>query len=301
VSGTQRRRRSRFGTTAFASCCAAGVLAACAGGSSGGSSHPIEQESQGQSDEAAREPSEAQPGLQQFFGADVAPRDDGAFGLDRWTALPAEPGAGPGPAIRVDFPAGSVSPSASREHGAPEGGMQVFLPLVGEPLDAAHLRYWVRFPADFEFVKGGKLPGLYGGEEVSGGEEPDGTDGFSTRLMWRADGDAEVYLYAPDESGTSLGRGDWVWPTGEWTCVEQQVVLNAPNDENGSVTVWLDGQEMFSENDMQYRTVDDLKVEGIFFSTFFGGADPSWAPSQDQQADFAGFEISPDPIGCDAG
>jgi hypothetical protein len=177
--------------------------------------------------------------------------------------------------------------------------MQVYLPLVEEPVDQAHLRYRVRFPAGFEFVKGGKLPGLYGGTEVSGGDEPDGTDGFSTRLMWRADGEGEVYLYAPDESGTSLGRGDWVWPTDQWLCVEQQVVLNDPDDENGSVTVWLDGEEVFAENGMTYRTVDDLKIEGIFFSTFFGGADPSWAPSQDQHADFADFAVSPDRIGCE--
>ena len=134
----------------------------------------------------------------------------------------------------------------------------------------------MRFPENFDFVKGGKLPGLYGGTEVSGGEESDGTDGFSTRLMWRADGEGEVYLYAPDESGTSLGRGTGPG-TGAWLCVEQHVVLNDPEEEDGSVTVWIDGTRTFSEEGMRYRTVADLRIDGIFFSTFFGGADPSWA------------------------
>lgn len=269
------------------------LLGACGSASQGGDSG---------GDGGQDRPTDETAALAAFFGPDVEPREDGSFGLDRWSEVASEPAEGPAPsgdALRVAFPAGSVSPSATREHGSPEGGMQVYLPLADEPVDEAHLRYWVRFPADFEFVKGGKLPGLYGGTEVSGGDEPDGTDGFSTRLMWRADGDGEVYLYAPDESGTSLGRGDWVWPTDQWVCVEQQVVLNEPEDENGSVTVWLDGQEVFAETGMQYRTVDDLKVEGVFFSTFFGGADPSWAPSQDQHADFADFAVSPEPIGCD--
>lgn len=38
------------------------------------------------------------------------------------------------------------------------------------------------FPADFDFVKGGKLPGMYGGHKgCSGGQ--DSEDCFSTRLM----------------------------------------------------------------------------------------------------------------------
>lgn len=236
--------------------------------------------------------------LRSVFGGQVTAREDGSFGLDRWSSIEDGPPGSDAPAMRVTYPAGSVSPSATREHDAPEGGMQVFLPLVSDPPDSAHLRYWVRFPENFEFVKGGKLPGLYGGTEVSGGEEPDGTDGFSTRLMWRSDGEGEVYLYAPDESGTSLGRGKWTFPRGTWTCVEQRVVLNDPEGEDGSVTVWVDGTEVFQEKGMRYRSVDDLHVEGIFFSTFYGGADPSWAPSADQHADFAGFAVSDKAIGC---
>lgn len=238
-------------------------------------------------------------GLAALFGPDVRAREEGAFGLDRWSEVGVSDADLPQRALRVHYPAGSVSPSATREYGTPGGGMQVYLPGVEGARDEAYLRYWVSFPPDFDFVKGGKLPGLWGGSEVSGGEEPDGTNGFSTRLMWRADGAGEVYLYAPGESGTTLGRGDWTWPTGAWTCVEQRVVLNDPDSDNGEVTVWLDGTEVFSKTDLIYRTVDTLKIEGIFFSTFFGGADPSWAPARDQYADFAGFELSKTRIGCE--
>ncbi len=236
--------------------------------------------------------------LAPVFGDDLAPQEDGSFGLDRWAALEDGPEDVGGPALRVAFPAGSVSPSATREHGSPEGGMQVFLPFTSSARESAHLRFWVRFPEDFEFARGGKLPGLYGGTEVSGGEEPDGTDGFSTRLMWRGEGDAEVYLYAPGESGTSLGRGEWTWRRGVWQCVEQRVELNRPAEDDGSVTVWVDGREAFTEAGMRYRTVEDLRIDGVFFSTFYGGADPSWAPTEDQHADFAAFAVSDERIGC---
>lgn len=276
----------------------AGVLAGCS--SPDDRSDPA---GAGASDTAARSDDAGPPAdefaqLASVFGRDLSPQQDGSFGLDRGSLTGDGPPGSAEPVLRVAYPAGSVSPSSTREHGSPEGGMQVFLPFSAGPADSAHLRYWVRFPDDFEFVKGGKLPGLYGGTEVSGGEEPDGTDGFSTRLMWRSGGEGEVYLYGLGESGTSLGRGDWTWSPGQWLCVEQHVVLNAPDDDDGSVTVSVDGDEVFAEDGMRYRTVGDLRIDGLFFSTFYGGADPSWAPSADQHVDFAGFAVSAQPIGC---
>lgn len=56
------------------------------------------------------------------------------------------------------------------------------------------LKYQVYFTPDFDWVKGGKLPGLYGGKEgCSGGDSA--TDCWSSRMMWRTDGKGELYLY----------------------------------------------------------------------------------------------------------
>lgn len=44
------------------------------------------------------------------------------------------------------------------------------------------------------WTQGGKLPGLRGGPDktgCSGGNQPDGTSCFSTRLMWRGKGAGE--------------------------------------------------------------------------------------------------------------
>lgn len=239
------------------------------------------------------------PVVAEFFGPDVTAEPEKYFGLDRVQVL-TEPDPDLGPVLRVSYPQGSASQSFAREYASPEGGAQVLL-RVDEPAEELHLRYFVRFPEGFDFVRGGKLPGLFGGTANDGRKIPDGSDGFSTRFMWRAQGAGEVYTYLPssEEHGTSLGRGDWSFPTGRWVSIEQAVRLNEPDKADGSVTVWLNGAEVFHADDMVYRTVDDLKIDGVFFSTFFGGADPTWASPTDQVVDFADFEVSPTYIGSE--
>src|SRR3546814_11947880 len=84
---------------------------------------------------------------------------------------------------------------------------------------ASCLHYRVRFPSDFEFAKSGKLPGLYAGEAPSGGEKVSGKDGWSIRLMWREDGEGELYEYVYNKKGKyglSVGRGSFTFPSGRW-------------------------------------------------------------------------------------
>jgi hypothetical protein len=38
--------------------------------------------------------------------------------------------------------------------------------------------------------------------------------------------------------------------------------------------------------------VPQLRIRGLFFSTFFGGSDTTWATPVDQAADFANFTVS---------
>ena len=111
--------------------------------------------------------------------------------------------------------------------------------------------------------KGGKLPGLYGGHGgCSGGAESE--DCLSTRLMFRTDGQGELYLYVPkgDDSdegadaqspelcntppasycdskyGYSIGRGAWSFFRGRWSDVKQDVWLNTPGMRDGGFNVW---------------------------------------------------------------
>ena len=196
--------------------------------------------------------------------------------------------------LRVHYPSNSASPTVTRKENAPVGGTQFYATLNISPQTKLRLSYYVRFSPDFNFVKGGKLPGLYGGTATSGGNIPDGTNGFSTRYMWRRKGAGEVYAYLPtsEKYGTSLGRGNWDFQPGKWYKIEQEVSLNQPGKSNGVIQVWVNNQEVLTLKNLLFRTSKNLKIEGIFFSTFFGGSDYSWATPKDVYVDFTTFSIS---------
>jgi predicted small lipoprotein YifL len=227
--------------------------------------------------------------LQQFLGNGLEYDDHGDFGLDRAQLL-TTPDAPGGVLLRVSYPAGS----ASRSAGGPDGGTQAYLDLPDTTTDTLDLRYHLRFAPDFDFVKGGKLPGLYGGTVTSGQHIPDGTNGFSTRYMWRTNGAGEVYAYLPtsQQHGTSLGRGCWTFTPGRWTQLHQRVRLNTPGQSDGRITVWQDDRLVLDHTGLEFRTTPDLHIDGLFFSTFFGGDDSSWASPTDQHTDFADFTLT---------
>lgn len=94
-----------------------------------------------------------------------------------------------GSILQVFYPAGSVNPGND-----PVGGADFYAsPLNLDDARSVTLEYSVFFPSGFQWVKGGKLPGLYGGHMTCSGGD-DATTCFSTRLMWREDGAGELYL-----------------------------------------------------------------------------------------------------------
>jgi hypothetical protein len=94
--------------------------------------------------------------------------------------------------LQLFYPEGSINPA-----GWPQRGSEFHAaPLDVSKASSLTSEYKVFFPSDFEWVKGGKLPGLYGGRTgCSGGDAA--LDCFSTRLMWRAGGAGELYLVKP--------------------------------------------------------------------------------------------------------
>jgi hypothetical protein len=153
-----------------------------------------------------------------------------------------------GPVLRVQYPAGSFQDSD-------DGGAQFYAiwNSSGSPFQSMLVTYEVAFDTDFDWVKGGKLPGLRGGPDpnnCSGGNQANGTNCFSSRIMWRKDGNGEgtlvsshvgashggfscsvckVYAYVPrvngicsdtgvqcnDQYGISLNRGSFVFASGQ--------------------------------------------------------------------------------------
>ncbi len=195
--------------------------------------------------------------------------------------------------IQVRYPVGSINPGNTN---APVGGAGFLLPWPGQRhAHGACLHYEVRFPAGFAFARGGKLPGLYGGQAPTGGERTRDGTGFTTRFMWRPNGAGEIYAYTLGKSaryGDSLGRGSLHFFPGRWQALEQEIQVNRPGIADGVIRVWVDGVQVFEKLDAVFRDEAEVAVDGLIFSTFFGGHDPSWASPVDQTVEFRDFSLS---------
>ncbi|EAU91407.2 hypothetical protein CC1G_01896 [Coprinopsis cinerea okayama7 len=193
--------------------------------------------------------------------------------------------ASSGPVLQVIYPAGSYTHASG-------GGAQFYNlwnTTDGSTFGTMLLSYEMAFEAGFNWVKGGKLPGLRGGLNstgCSGGNLSTGKECFSARLMWRRAGRGEVYAYIPksnkicdrvgvdcnEDFGISFNRGSFVMKSGEWMTLSLLVRLNdPPNVANGDIQLFYNGQRVLSEEGLQIRSADSVSINGLFFSTFFGG------------------------------
>ncbi|SJX60315.1 uncharacterized protein SRS1_11629 [Sporisorium reilianum f. sp. reilianum] len=111
------------------------------------------------------------------------------------SALPTTAPKPPGSVLSILYPAHSYTPSA-----LPVGGTQFYALTPFDLTLAASvtLNYSVFLPAYYDFVQGGKMPGLYGGTEGCGGGN-DASDCWSTRMAWRTGGAGELYAYLPQD------------------------------------------------------------------------------------------------------
>ena len=183
------------------------------------------------------------------------------------------------------------------EYGTSNTGAQWKVPL-GDSYDRVTLSYRIRFTEDFDFVKGGKLPGLIGGTGNTGGSIPDGTDGWSARMMWRTEGAIVQYVYHPDQPGGygedlpwSIEEAQVRFESDRWYTLRHEIIMNTPGEHDGVIRTWLDGEPALTVTDMRFRDVDTFAIDTLYFSTFFGGGSSSWATSKDEVIWFDDFEV----------
>ncbi|XP_071098172.1 uncharacterized protein [Haliotis cracherodii] len=224
---------------------------------------------------------------------------DHDFGDESMALVDDPDGSSSNKVLRIFYKEGSYSGSGDYR------GAQFYSRPIS-PRTCLTLDYKIYFAENFDFVKGGKLPGLWGGsQECSGGRNAD--ECFSTRYMWRSGGDGVVYAYIPDNQksdfcdrnevhcnydyGNDIGR-TWVFKTGQWQRISQTVKLNSVGSENGALTVRFNRTEVLQVKDLVFRNSDDIEIEGIFFSTFFGGGSSSWASPTDTYTYYKEFQLS---------
>ncbi|KAJ3528443.1 hypothetical protein NM688_g7999 [Phlebia brevispora] len=200
------------------------------------------------------------------------------------------------------FPEGSINPGNKQ---APAGGFGFYLRgpkafqdiLKREAPEEVIMGYEVMFEDGWQWRKGGKLPGIYGGVDefaygCTGGRQTDRCKCFNLRLMWRENGAAELYTYLPQNEantramlavpprsiqhadyGFSVGRGAWSFVPGKWTTVAERVKMNTIGRADGEVEVYIDGRSVLHARGLILRDPEGPNscVQGLHFQTFFGG------------------------------
>jgi len=187
--------------------------------------------------------------------------------------------------LQVTYPAG--------KYRSEDSGAQ-FLVKLPDAYDACELTYRFRLAPDFEWTRGGKLPGLTSsGSDFTGGTKADGT-GWSARYMWRPEGRCVVYLYhldQPKDYGEDLTLESVTLKTGVWHTIRQEIQINTGSKADGVLKVWLDDQLVLERKDLRLRKAPDGRIDHFYFSTFYGGSTKSYAPEKTQQIWFDDFVI----------
>ncbi|GAA5989363.1 hypothetical protein JCM11641_004199 [Rhodosporidiobolus odoratus] len=196
--------------------------------------------------------------------------------------------------LQIEYPKGSYS-------GGTGGVGNLQTGVFGTGKNRAMISYDVGFSEGFDFVKGGKLPGGYGGDPASlcTGGSPSAAC-FSLRLMWRADGAGEAYAYIPQydgqcsddggsdsaychgADGVSFDRGSFTFAAGAYNTVTEVAILNSAIDKaNGVLAVYAGETLAFEKKDIVFRINESVQFSAFAISSFFGGSTTDYATPAD--------------------
>lgn len=219
-------------------------------------------------------------------------------GMDDRTVIDSDAPAHSGSkSLRVLYPKGKFGPAAS-------GAQAPFtLPKAAE----YYLSFAVRFGEDFSWGTtqyAGKVGlGLAGGAACSGGQACDGTNGFSSRMIWRtANGQAAIYYYSMNHEGQ---YGDYVvlqedgadvyWPRGEWVTITQRLKVNTVTggvaNPDGEIEIFYNGVPAAKKTGLRFVSNAD-QVDRAYFSSFAGGATAEFAPAHDSHIWYDDITVS---------
>lgn len=203
-----------------------------------------------------------------------------------------------GNVLKVKYPKGKVKTNDSGMH------TKVYWENY-ESFDELYFSYRVYIPADFEFRAGAKLPGLaYQTRDRN----------MSLRLMWRRDGLLEFYNHFQTRPTWSEWKASVNWSLidpynepggpqpdqvklkkGQWNHIEVYHKLNTAGENNGIMRGWLNEElaiDITDNGDYRQNNEEDIRLNTIYLSTFFGGSSNDYKPTKDQYAYFDDFIVS---------
>jgi hypothetical protein len=212
-----------------------------------------------------------------------------------------------------------LSVTCLKDQTGPEAGGTSWSARFGKSYDEATVEYKVRIEKNFDFKRGGKLPGFCGGSSPMGGRNTD--DGFSARVMWREFGMMTQYVYYIEKDAAKQWGQDFIWTKsadkqvpitsemwkkwddlknphddrayltpGIWHTIKTYIKMNTPDKEDGKLISWFDGEEVCNLT-LRFRKDNSFGIDSFKFSVFFGGNDETWAPDKDERIYFKDFSF----------
>jgi hypothetical protein len=197
-------------------------------------------------------------------------------GRVQWTADPALAHTGHGALSLLAADRGGRSCGANASRWLDDAGR-----------DVVHLRYWIRYAADYDQGNlnhtGGSLCAITGTDKWGGmgtaGLRPLGDDAFDSRVEGWVDwqkapppGWLMCYAYWMDMKRDRDGHfwGNLLGPAAaarvvpqrdRWLCVEQRIAANTPGKADGELAVWLDGALYLHQRGIRWRSSDAVKIK----------------------------------------
>ncbi len=178
---------------------------------------------------------------------------------------------------------------------APKGISYPWSPRVLQGKTAGCLSYHAFIPQDFVLgPNGGTLPGLSGGLTTG-----DDKSGGSVRVwpMWTHNGGAaivaRVATKSDDVATMPYSREGVELPRGRWVSIEQEVVLNAANEQNGLIRLWLDGELAVEQTKLKLRSDANVRLTGVAANVYYGNSIEGRVPPQPKAPTiwFSPFEV----------
>jgi hypothetical protein len=213
--------------------------------------------------------------------------------------------------IKVTFPKGGWGAS---------NGVNLKCYLDELPASDLTVKYRVYVPDDFDYVKGGKLPGFALGTDGTGGRNWKSDQG-SARLMFRPGGVVTGYLYLMEDVGRydgegsplmrkqgdgfedivhhSNGAGLYIWRHDKdplklkrgWNYVRVRVRMNSRGKADGRFVVKVNDKKKSFNKIMWTARPDKNKIGAFQLASWMGGGSSSYAPKRDQSLTFKDVEL----------
>ena len=168
---------------------------------------------------------------------------------------------------------------------------------LNREVNEATLSFDVKLHSQFEFVRGGKMHGLAGGNATTGCKPID-PNGWSVRMVWRSVGRPVLYVYHQDRANRC---GDdiedvtgFAFERGKWYRVDLHVKINSGiGSADGIAALYINGIKRAERTDLNLTGNLSKKIDNFLFSTFYGGSDSTWSPSKTTYAYYDNFTVMP--------